>query len=86
MGELIGYARVSSRGQDLTIQTDALTVAGVHSDHLYQEKVSGTKRQGRAALDDLLLRGIRKSDTNFYLFVTVCCYLLLCDTILYNFL
>lgn len=63
MGELIGYARVSSKGQDLTIQTDALTGAGVHSDHLYAEKISGTKRQGRAALDDLLSRGIRKGDT-----------------------
>jgi len=63
MGELIGYARVSSRGQDLSIQTDALTGAGVHSDHLYAEKVSGTKRQGRDALDELLARGIRKGDT-----------------------
>ncbi|MDO6800436.1 recombinase family protein [Shimia thalassica] len=63
MGELIGYARVSSKGQDLTIQTDALTGAGVHSDHLYSEKSSGTKRMGRAALDDMLSRGIRKGDT-----------------------
>ncbi|GAA6198697.1 recombinase family protein [Pseudophaeobacter arcticus] len=63
MGELIGYARVSSKGQDLTIQTDALTGAGVSSEHLYAEKISGTKRQGRAALDDLLSRGIRKGDT-----------------------
>jgi DNA invertase Pin-like site-specific DNA recombinase len=63
VGEMIGYARVSSRRQDLTIQTDALTGAGVHLDHLYQEKVSGTKRVGRAALEDLLSRGIRKGDT-----------------------
>lgn len=63
MGEFIGYARVSSRGQDLTIQTNALMGAGVHLDHLYAEKVSGTKRQGRVALDDLLSRGIRKGDT-----------------------
>ena len=63
MGELIGYARVSSRGQDLTIQTDALTGVGVSLEHLYTEKVSGTKRDGRAALDDLLSRGIRKGDT-----------------------
>ncbi len=63
MGELIGYARVSSKGQDLTIQIDALTGAGVHSDHLHAEKISGTKRQGRAALDDLLSSGTRKGDT-----------------------
>lgn len=63
MGELIGYARVSSRGQDLTLQEDALTGAGVLSEHLYSEKVSGTKRQGRDALEDLLSRGIRKDDT-----------------------
>ncbi|MGR3607640.1 MAG: recombinase family protein [Sulfitobacter sp.] len=63
MGEMIGYARVSSRGQDLTIQSDALTGAGVHSDHLYAEKISGTKRQGREALDDMLSRGIRRGDT-----------------------
>jgi len=63
MGELIGYARVSSKGQDLTIQTDALMGAGVHPDHLYSEKISGTNRQGRDALDDMLSRGIRKDDT-----------------------
>jgi DNA invertase Pin-like site-specific DNA recombinase len=63
MGELIGYARVSSRGQDLTIQTDALTGVGVSPEHLYKEKASGTKRDGRAALDELLSRGIRKGDT-----------------------
>ena len=63
MGELIGYARVSSKGQDLTMQTDALKGAGVKSEHLYAEKVSGTKRQGRVALDDMLSRGIRRNDT-----------------------
>lgn len=63
MGELIGYARVSSRGQDLTLQESALSSAGVSSEHLYSEKVSGTKRQGREALEDLLSRGIRKGDT-----------------------
>ncbi|SEQ35069.1 recombinase family protein [Thalassovita taeanensis] len=63
MGEMIGYARVSSHGQKLDIQVDALTKAGVHEDHLYKEKVSGTKRTGRKELDDLLARGIRKGDT-----------------------
>ncbi len=63
MGELIGYARVSSRGQSLDIQRDALTRVGVAPEHLYEEKVSGTKREGRVALNDLLERGIRKGDT-----------------------
>ena len=63
MGELIGYARVSSRGQDLTIQIDALTRAGVKKEHLYSEKRSGRKRDGRIELEDMLNRGIRKGDT-----------------------
>lgn len=63
MGELIGYARVSTRGQSLDVQTDALTRAGVAPEHLYAEKVSGRKREGRQALEDMLARGIRKNDT-----------------------
>ena len=42
MGEMIGYARVSSRGQNIEPQIDALTRAGVKLDHMYQEKVSGS--------------------------------------------
>lgn len=63
MGEMIGYARVSSAGQKLDIQIAALKKAGVEEAHLYKEKVSGTKRQGRDALEDMLARGIRKDDT-----------------------
>ncbi|MEP5632685.1 MAG: recombinase family protein [Tateyamaria sp.] len=63
MGEMIGYARVSTAGQKLDIQTAALTGAGVDLAHLYKEKASGTKRQGRDALEDMLARGIRKGDT-----------------------
>ncbi len=63
MGELIGYARVSSRGQDLGVQVAALTMAGVKPEHLYQEKASGTTRDGRKELDTLLSRGARKGDT-----------------------
>jgi DNA invertase Pin-like site-specific DNA recombinase len=62
MGEMIGYARVSSRGQNIEPQIDALTRAGVKADHLYQEKVSGTSRSGRTELETLLHRGIRKGD------------------------
>ncbi|MGA0542974.1 recombinase family protein [Neotabrizicola sp. VNH66] len=63
MGELIGYARVSSRGQSLDVQEDALRKAGVSPEHLYSEKVSGRSRDGRQALAELLGRGIRKGDT-----------------------
>lgn len=63
MGELIGYARVSSKGQNIEPQVSALTRAGVDPAHLYQEQVSGTKRAGRDALEDMLSRGIRNGDT-----------------------
>jgi DNA invertase Pin-like site-specific DNA recombinase len=63
MGEFIGYGRVSSRSQSLDIQVAALKQAGVTDDHLYLEKASGRKRNGRAALEEMLARGIRKGDT-----------------------
>jgi DNA invertase Pin-like site-specific DNA recombinase len=47
-----GYARVSSSGQDLTIQVEALTKAGCET--IRQEKVSGTSVQGRDELKTLL--------------------------------
>ncbi len=47
-----GYARVSSSGQDLTIQVEALTNAGCET--IRQEKVSGTSVQGRDELNTLL--------------------------------
>jgi DNA invertase Pin-like site-specific DNA recombinase len=63
MGELIGYARVSSRSQSLDVQVAALLGAGVSQEHLYAEKASGRSTDGRAALDDMLTRGIRRNDT-----------------------
>ena len=47
-----GYARVSSSGQDLTIQVEVLTKAGCET--IRQEKVSGTSVQGRDELNTLL--------------------------------
>ncbi|MCV2879725.1 recombinase family protein [Sedimentimonas flavescens] len=63
MGELIGYARVSTRGQSLDVQIAALTGAGVQPNHMYAEKASGRKRDGRDQLEDMLARGIRRGDT-----------------------
>lgn len=63
MGELIGYARVSSRSQSLEVQVSALLRAGVSQEHIYAEKVSGRSTDGRAALEDMLSRGIRRNDT-----------------------
>ena len=54
-----GYARVSSSGQDLTIQIEALTNAGCET--IRQEKVSGTSVQGRDELNTLL-EFLRKGD------------------------
>ena len=52
MGKLFGYARVSSKGQSLEIQEAALAAAGCIT--TFAEKVSGTKREGRAELARLL--------------------------------
>ena len=49
----IGYARVSTRDQNLNLQIDALTAAGVLPDNLHVEKVSATKKK-RPILDDAI--------------------------------
>lgn len=43
MGDILGYARVSTDGQNLDRQIDALIAAGVSRKHLYCEKMTGTK-------------------------------------------
>jgi len=60
-GRLIGYARVSTAEQSLQMQTDALTKAGVHRDHIHAETASGVATR-RPALA-LALRDCRKGDT-----------------------
>lgn len=58
---LIGYARVSTEDQSLSLQTDALLAAGVLPDNLHVEKKSGAKRL-RASLE-LALKDCREGDT-----------------------
>jgi DNA invertase Pin-like site-specific DNA recombinase len=52
MGNLYGYARVSTGGQDLSIQREALLKAGCKI--IREEKVSGATRNGRAQLQTIL--------------------------------
>lgn len=49
---LIGYARVSSKGQDLTVQEEALRAAGC--EQIYSEKKSGRQATDREALHDAM--------------------------------
>ena len=56
---IYGYARVSTADQNLDRQKDALTKYGI--DHLYCEKMSGTKKN-RPELDQML-RTVQSGDT-----------------------
>ena len=42
-GRLIGYARVSTDDQDLTLQIDSLTKSGINPIDIFTEKISGAK-------------------------------------------
>src|ERR1700752_286681 len=54
-GTVLGYARVSTGHQSLDQQVDALTAAGVDTDRVYSDKLSGTStRQQRPGLASLL--------------------------------
>ena len=57
---LVGYARVSSTGQNLTSQIEALEKAGC--DKIFQEKKSGTKSYNRPELQNAL-DFVRNGDT-----------------------
>src|SRR5271168_5235531 len=60
-GTVLGYARVSTGHQSLDQQVDALTAAGVDTDRVYSDKLSGTstreQRPGLAALLDYAREG-----------------------------
>ena len=42
-GRLVGYARVSTDDQDLSLQIDSLTGLGIKRDDIFTEKMSGAK-------------------------------------------
>ncbi|OPX12842.1 recombinase family protein [Mycobacterium sp. AT1] len=60
-GALLGYARVSTTGQSLDAQIDALADAGVDDERIYRDKLSGasrrTARPGFAAVLDYAREG-----------------------------
>lgn len=58
---LVGYARVSTNGQELQLQIDALVKAGVPKKLIFVDKVSGAK-SARPGLDDCLGQ-LREADT-----------------------
>lgn len=60
MSKLIGYARVSSTGQSLEVQMDALRAAGC--DKVFSEKASGRSMVGRDELENAL-DYVREGDT-----------------------
>jgi DNA invertase Pin-like site-specific DNA recombinase len=59
-GEIYGYSRVSTTGQDLAVQRAALKAAGCTI--IREEKASGNSRQGRGELATLL-EFLRDGDT-----------------------
>lgn len=60
---LIGYARCSTVGQDLSAQIDALAAAGVASDRCYSEKVSGAAPLADRVALRQALAALRSGDT-----------------------
>ena len=60
MGQLIGFARVSTQGQDIDGQLEALTKAGCTK--IFHGKNSGTKEANKARLEEMISY-IREGDT-----------------------
>jgi DNA invertase Pin-like site-specific DNA recombinase len=58
-GELIGYARVSTRDQNLDLQLDALRQAGCYE--IYEEKLSATSKMRKEL--NLAIKALRPGDT-----------------------
>ncbi|NLK24921.1 MAG: recombinase family protein [Clostridiales bacterium] len=56
-----GYARVSTKDQNLDLQVDELLKNGVRKENIFKEKITGTKKE-RPELQELLKR-LREGDT-----------------------
>ena len=54
MTAILGYARVSTTGQDLDAQLAALTAAGVDADRVFTDKLSGSAKTARPGLAAML--------------------------------
>ena len=61
MGELLGYARTSTKEQRLDLQLDALRAAGVKERYLYIDQLSGTRKDRPGFLQ--CLHDLRDGDT-----------------------
>ncbi len=59
-GRLVGYGRISTNGQELALQLDALKQAGCKKDLIFTDKVSGAKAE-RPGLD-ACLNELKKGD------------------------
>lgn len=60
--KILGYARVSTQGQDLAEQITELKLNGVENENLYSEKLTGTKTKRLAfqqMLDQVIVNGSR---------------------------
>src|SRR5215207_3980770 len=60
-GRLIGYARVSTDDQDLTLQIDSLSSLGIRQEEIFTDKISGAKTE-RPGLDGCLAK-LQQGDT-----------------------
>jgi DNA invertase Pin-like site-specific DNA recombinase len=63
MTAMLGYARVSTIGQDLDAQLAALDAAGVDPSRVFTDKLSGSAKTARPGLVALLLDYARPGDT-----------------------
>jgi DNA invertase Pin-like site-specific DNA recombinase len=54
MTVILGYARVSTLGQDLHVQLAALSAAGVGADQVFTDKLSGSAKTARPGLVAML--------------------------------
>ena len=54
MATILGYARVSTTGQDLDAQLVALTAAGVDAERIYTDKLSGSAKTARPGLKAMI--------------------------------